>query len=188
MWGNVTNAAIYNNTVYISYTGNTNTAAFYAHDSDSNGKRPQNVQVRNNIFYTTNGAKILNLNSGVASYGKISFAGNAYYTNGGSFKIAWGSSTYSSLTDWRNAKGQEKYNGASVGYQGDPKLANAGHGGTIGNADSLRNLSAYKLASGSPLVNKGVSAPTFLSSATLDFFGGTLPKGGQYDIGIYEMA
>jgi hypothetical protein len=189
LWGNVRDAQIYNNVVFISATGNTNTAAFYAHDYGSSGKRPYNVTVRNNIFYTTGGAKIVNTTSGVAGVsGGLLFAGNAYHTVGGTFKIQWGSTAYTSLSSWRTAKGQEKLSGVAVGFQGDPKLTAVGLGGTIGNADNLKNLTAYKLQTTSPLINKGVAQPTFLSSATLDFYGDTLPKGGKYDIGIDEVA
>ena len=178
-----------NNVVYISPTGNSNTAAFYAHDNGSGGKRPYNVEIRNNIFYTTGGVKLINTTIGVAGVaGGLKFAGNAYHSGGSSFKIQWGSSTYGSLADWRSAKGQEKLNGISTGYQGDPKLTKAGYGGTFGNADNLKSLSAYKLQSGSALINKGVSQPTYLSSATTDFYGDGLPKGGKYDIGIDEVA
>jgi hypothetical protein len=189
LWGNVKDAKIYNNVVYISATSNGNTAAFYAHDSDTGTLRPKNVEIRNNIFYTTGGAKIMRISSGVAGVsGGLKFVGNAYHSGSSSFKILWGSSTYSSLSAWRSAKGQEKLNGISTGYQGDPKLTKAGYGGTFGNADNLKNLTAYKLQSSSPLINKGVSPPTYLSTATKDFFGDSLPKGGKYDIGIDEVA
>jgi len=189
MWGNVRDAKIYNNVVYITPTSSSNTAALYAHDNGSSGKRPYNVEIRNNIFYTTGGVKLINTTTGVAGVaGGLKFAGNAYHSGGSSFKIQWGSNSYGSLADWRSAKGQEKLNGLSVGYQGDPKLASAGHGGTFGNADNLKNLSAYKLQSGSPLINKGVTQPTFLSSINTDFWGDSLPKGGKYDIGVDEVA
>ena len=114
--------------------------------------------------------------------------GNAYHSGGSTFKIQWGTSSYSSLTAWRSAKGQEKLNGVAVGYQGDPKFLAAGKGQTIGNADNLRALTAYKLQSGSPLINKGVTPPGTLLSSTKDFWGDTLPKGGKYDIGVDEAA
>ena len=47
--------------VYISATGNSNTAAFYNHDDSSGGKHCSNVKIVNNVFYTTGGAKILNI-------------------------------------------------------------------------------------------------------------------------------
>lgn len=188
LWGNVTNSQIYNNVVYITPTGSSNTAGFYAHDSGTNGKRPQNVIISNNIFYTTNSTKVLNITSGVAAYGSLKFTGNAYYTSGGTFKIQWGGTSYSSLTAWRNAKGQEKVNGIAAGYQGDPKLVAAGQGQTIGDAHILRSLTAYKLQSSSPLINIGVTQPGTLASAITDFWGDALPKGGKYDIGVDEVA
>jgi hypothetical protein len=189
MWGNVKDAKIYNNVVYITPTSSSNTAALYAHDNGSSGKRPYNVEIRNNIFYTTGGVKLINVTSGVAGVsGGLKFAGNAYHSGGSSFKIQWGSNSYGSLADWRSAKGQEKLNGISTGYQGDPKLTKAGYGGTFGNADNLKNLTAYKLQSTSPLINKGVTQPTYLSSINTDFYGDSLPKGGKYDIGIDEVA
>ena len=188
LWGNVTNASIYNNVIFISSTGNSNTAAFYAHDSGSNGLEPKNVQVRNNIFYTTGGAKLLNVSSGVARNSTMVLTGNCYWPGaGGTFRIQWGSvastSTYNSLSAWRTAaKTQEIVAGVATGYQGAPMLLNPGHGGT------LKNLTAYKLWSSSALINKGVAQPTFLAGTSTDFYGDTLPKGGKFDIGIDEVA
>ena len=189
LWGNVSGAQIYNNTIYISATGNTNTAAFYAHDYGSGGKVPSNVQIHNNIFQTTGGAKILNITSGVAAKGGLKFLGNAYHSSGSAFKIQYGSSFYSSLSAWQDGKGQEKVDGKRMGYQGDPKLNNAGHGGTIGDADDLSSLSAYRLRADSPLINRGTSHPgTLLSLLKYDFFGGSSLMGGRYDIGVDEVA
>ena len=188
VWGDVRDSSFYNNVVYITATGNSNTAAIYIHDLGASGRTPQNFTVRNNVFYTTGGTKIVNITSGVASNGHLSFNGNCYYTTGGTFKIQWGSSTYSSLSSWQSAKGQEKMSGINTGYQGDPKFISVGHGGTIGNADNLRSMTAYKLQTYSPLINRGVSQPGVLSSAIVDFYGDLLPRGGKYDIGIDEVA
>ena len=189
LWGNVRDAKIYNNVVYMTSTGNSNSAAFYAHDNGSSGMRPYNVEIRNNIFFTTGGVKLINTTSGVAGVsGGLKFAGNAYHSGGSTFRIQWGGSSYSSLATWRSAKGQEKLNGIAVGYQGDPKLTKPGYGGTFGNADNLKNLTAYRLLSSSPLINKGVSQPTYLSSVSSDFYGGSAIINGKYDIGIDEVA
>ena len=188
LWGNVRDAKIYNNVIYMTHTGNGNTSAFRAHDIGAQGRRPYNVQVRNNIFYTAGGAKIINISSGVANRaGALDFVGNTYHS-AGSFKLQWGSTRYGSVRAWRSARGQEMLGGLGTGYQGDPQLAAAGMGGTIGNADNLKNLGAYRLRSSSPLINRGVAQPTFLSGASRDFYGDTLPRGGRYDIGIDEVA
>jgi hypothetical protein len=75
-----------------------------------------------------------------------------------------------------------------TGYMGDPKFLAAGNSGTFGNADLLKNLTAYRLQSSSPLINKGVAQPGTLASAIIDFWGDTLPKGGRPDIGVDEVA
>jgi hypothetical protein len=185
LYGNVQYAKIYNNVVYMSNAYGS--SAFRAHDMGASGYVPKYTEVRNNIFYTTGGAKVVNLSSGVASKGSLKFYGNAYHATS-SFKIQWGTSGYSSLTSWRTAKGQEKLNGASTGYQGDPKLVKAGYGGTVGNTAALKTaLTEYKLQSYSPLINRGVSQPGTLSAVKYDFFGGTSIMGGKYDIGVDEV-
>jgi hypothetical protein len=188
LWGNVTNGKIYNNTVYTRWTGNSNTAAFYAHDGGSGGKEPRNIQVINNVFTTTGGAKVVNLSSGTAAHGSFTFRGNAYHSYNGSVRIQWGGSMYYSLTSWQNAKGQEKNGSTRTGYQGDPHLKSAGHGGTIGNTSRLRSLWAYQLQGSSPLINRGQSQPSYLSSTVgHDYFGDTALRGGRYDIGVDEV-
>ena len=185
LYGNVQYAKIYNNVVFMSNANGS--SAFRAHDLGASGYVPKYTEVRNNIFYTTGGAKVVNLTSGVATKGSLKFYGNAYHATSG-FKIQWGTSGYSSLTSWRSAKGQEKLNGVSVGYQGDPKLVKAGYGGTVGNTAALKTaLTEYKLQSYSPLINRGVSQPGTLSAVKYDFFGGTSIMGGKYDIGVDEV-
>ena len=166
-------------------------AALFIHNVGAGGKAPNNVQVRNNIFYTTGGTKLISITSQVRDHMvNVKFTGNAFYSGTGAFKIQWGDATvYSSLTSWRNATGQEKSNGISTGYQGDPKFVAVGTGGTIGNADLLASrLGGYKLQNTSPLINKGVAPPITLAAALVDFFGDTTPKGGKYDIGADELA
>src|SRR5262245_42803489 len=59
LYGNITNARIHNNVVYITATGSGDTAAFVAHDLGAGGTKMSNVDVRNNIFVTTGGTKLL---------------------------------------------------------------------------------------------------------------------------------
>ena len=106
LWGNIVDAQIYNNVVYIT-PASSNTAALYTHDSSSNGLHPKNVKIYNNVFYTTGGVKILNITKSVALNGDMQFSGNCYYSAGAAFKIVWGENTYSSLTAWQDASGKE---------------------------------------------------------------------------------
>ncbi|HYO08417.1 MAG TPA: right-handed parallel beta-helix repeat-containing protein [Tepidisphaeraceae bacterium] len=184
LWGNVTNAKIYNNTVFMA--DSSSSAAFNAHNTGSNGKVAKNIEIRNNIFVVRGGSKVMNITSPVAAGNGLKFVGNAYHSYSGGFKIQWGGSGYGSLADWRNAKGQEKLNGAATGYQGDPKLQSAGNGGTVNGNFSA--LGAYKLQGSSPLINKGHGQPTFLASVVkTDFFGGNSLLGGRHDIGVDEV-
>src|SRR5438552_1752912 len=68
LWGNITNTTIYNNIIYMPYTSNTNSAAVYCHNVGAGGKAPNNVQIRNNIFYTTGGVKLISITSAVLKY------------------------------------------------------------------------------------------------------------------------
>ena len=184
LFGNAKNVKIHNNVVYMSSTGNRDTAAFTA--LTGGGTKMSNVDVRNNVFYTTGGAKLLRITSSFSGNGSNRFAGNAYYSAGSAFKIDWSGRNYGSLDSWRSAKGQERQNGASTGFSGDPKLNAAGKAPTLNDAHKLNTLTHYKPKKDSKLINKGVSLNTTLSSGTKDFFGSSLPKSGKYDIGVNE--
>ncbi|HYO11122.1 MAG TPA: right-handed parallel beta-helix repeat-containing protein [Tepidisphaeraceae bacterium] len=190
LWGNVTRAAIHNNVVYTVPSTDPNLAALRAYDGGADGKVPQNVLVANNVFQTEGGAKLINLSSAIATKSKFTFANNAYYSGTGAFRIQWGSAAHASLAAWRDATGQEKTSaGKASGYQGHPRLAGAGLGGTIGNADLLGSLTAYRLQAKSPLVDRGraVTPPAGISAVTSDFFAGPALLGPASDIGIHEL-
>ena len=66
--------------------------------------------------------------------------------------------------------------------------ATLGQGGTLGSWYKMSTLSAYRLRSDSPLINKGVSHPSTLSAVvTKDFYGGSAKLGGKHDIGVDEV-
>ena len=144
------------------------------------------VRIRNNIFQTTGGILLARSDS---SSTPALLQGNAYWSSGGPFRIKWGGSTYSSLTSWRTARGQERYNGTSTGIVADPRLTNPGGGGTIGDPLRLNTLSAYRLRTDSTLRGKArrFTPITTLPAATRDYFGTTLPTSGNLDIGADEI-
>ncbi len=189
LWGNVTNTKVYSNTVYLGGGAAGGASAFFAHNNGAYGYNMSNLDVRNNILYTTNGQTVLNVNSAVTANGSNRFMGNDYYAGGNSININWNGGWFSSLNTWQNSTGQEKnYYNQPVGYFGDPKLQGAGQAGTLNHAGKLNQLWQYKLQGGSPVVNRGVSSPNTLSAAGSDFFGGWLLKGGKNDIGANEAA
>jgi hypothetical protein len=54
----------------------------------------------------------------------------------------------------------------------------------------LSSLSAYRLKTNSPLVNRGVSVASVFGTSNVgkDFFGSSLPQGGGFEIGVNEVA
>jgi hypothetical protein len=165
------NLEVYHNTLYMSPGSSGDTAAARVKSVGTG------VRVRNNLFYTTGGVRLADLDSNAAD-----FEGNGYWAGGSSFKLEAGGATYTSLGAWRSATGQERNGTTSTGVFADPKLAAAGLGGTINSPGSLHTLSAYRLQSGSPMIDAGVS----LSGGPRDFYGTSLPQGGGPDIGAAE--
>ncbi len=186
LYGNASNIKVHNNSVYLSSTGNSTSTAF---DAWTNGFGKQyNVDVRNNIFYTAAGVKVVQADVAFANNASNVFYGNNYYSGGAAVNISWAGRTYGNVESWRKGSGREKINGMRVGYQGNPRLQGVGKGARVGNANNLASaLSAYKLQKKSPLINNGVNPNATLSSAPSDFFGSSLPKKGRYDIGANEF-
>ena len=189
--GNVTSTDVHNNVVFMKPSGDKRSAAFIAHDWGANGKVAKNVLVRNNIFQTTGGVPVLGLTDNVAKNGKIKFNGNAYHSSGGSFTIGWGNAKFKSLDAWRKSKKQETDGKYATGFQGDPRLKAPGMAGTVNDYTRLdEKLRPYRLASSSPLIDKGVKRLDFLSNKVKlarDFFGEIGLRGAKVDIGIDEV-
>lgn len=137
---------VYNNTLYIEkkYSGSAAIKLL-------NWKTiSENVNFHNNIIYAENGADLVQVPSGYHA----NFSGNLYHTTG-NFRINYKGTTYTSLADFRST-GNEVVDGNETGVQADPLLNNAGNGGTIGFGNSLTELSAYKIQSGSPAIDAGI--------------------------------
>src|SRR5439155_4669403 len=116
------------------------------------------------------------------------FAGNDYYSGADAFAIQWGDASFSTLADWANTTRQERTRTRVIGYQTNPRLVNPGHGGTLGDADLIEQLSAYRLQKRSPLVDRGRGYPDGADPTTMqDFFGEPAPLGAAVDIGVDEL-
>ncbi|MBC8010018.1 MAG: putative Ig domain-containing protein, partial [Burkholderiales bacterium] len=191
----ITNCQIYGNTVYLGSVSHANSSAFYAFGAGGyNG-----LVVRNNIFVTTGGRRIANLQN-YSSTANAKLEGNNYYSSGAAWLCSIGGTNYSSLSAYR-ASGQEIMSSVNVGNDLNPLLLNPGNAGTIAAAtpDNTTLATAlttfYKVASNSPMINAGVTPPTLTATggtvagtaASQDFFGGSVPLNG-YDIGVHENA
>lgn len=176
----IRNAEIYNNTIYMSaaQTGRPSAVRFV--------NATTNIHLRNNIFVTTNGLTLIDVASGQSG---ILFQGNDYYASGAAFVLRWYGTGYSSLSAWRTATGQESVGSTNTGTNANPQLTSPGGGGTIGNADLLNALTAYRLRSASPMINAGLDlfARFGIQPGPHDFFGTPIPQAGAFDIGANEF-
>ncbi len=189
IFGRTVGAEIYNNTVFVKPSVTGSPLGIFIHNSGITTRDVKNVHVRNNSFYTTGNLRVVavttdQLNGAI----DLRFEGNNYYAGLYKARIVWGGTTYTSLAAWRTGKGQESLNGANVGSQINPGLINPGNGGTIGNADLLHNLSAYKLLGTSPLIGRGLDLKTTfgLNAGLIDFYSASIPFGSEHDVGAHE--
>jgi len=190
LWGKILNAEIYNNTVFMTAKSGATPVAVRIHNRSIPGNDLQNVHFRNNIFQTTGGVTLVEvtpdqLNGGI----DLKFQGNAYWSTGGTFRIMYGLSTFSTISSWRTSKSQEVVGTMKVGFQGDPQLTAPGGATAIYNTDFLSTMTAYKLKSTSPLINTGLNLKALFAvdPGTRDFWGDTLPRGAGYDVGADEV-
>ncbi len=177
--GGIQDAHIYNNTVYITPSLNASPKAIMVRSAGF-----RNVRFRNNIVQATGGVQLIRFNYST----DVRFEGNDYWPTGGTFRILWLGKTYTSLSTWRTATGQEKRSGVNTGYSLDPGLTDPGKGVTIGNPKLLYTLSGYKLKSTSALIGKGLDLKTLLgiSVGSQDFFGNNITLLTSFSIGAHQ--
>jgi hypothetical protein len=135
----VTNADIYNNTVYLS--PNVGHNAYNTLSAIEIPVSGQSIRVRNNVFVTTGGVPSVVVEE--VAGGGVLFQGNDYYASGwvpnsSQPLILWGAGRYMGLAQWTTAtdNSQEYLNGIVLGTQGDPQLAEPGASGAIDNPQS----------------------------------------------------
>ncbi len=177
--GGIKTVNIYNNIIYLKSISGSTPKGFYLRSSAITG-----VTVRNNIFQTAGGVEILNL---MYTAG-CTFQGNDYWSSGGSFKIIWGSTTYTSLTAWRTGTTQEKVNGNASGFQVDPLYSDTTRGTTFNDATKLTTLKSYKIKSTSALYNTGLDLKTLFGTniGTRDFWANSLSGKTKFHVGAYQ--
>ncbi len=93
VWDDVSNADIYNNTVFMGPPVNSGSAAIRV-----NGFIGTSVHVRNNIFITTGGVPLVFYDGGGTD---LLFQGNDYWSSGAPVAIQWVSTSLGGLTEWR---------------------------------------------------------------------------------------
>ena len=114
----VLDANIYNNTILVGSAAlGTPSAVMIEGDAASTST----ANFLNNIFYTI-GSDPLVVDDGPSL--STSFMGNDYWAAGAAtdFNLDWGNVTYTSLSDWRTAAGEEVHAVAALGQNQDPML------------------------------------------------------------------
>ncbi len=177
----IRSAEIYNNTIYMSPAQTGHPSAIHIVTATTN------IHIRNNILVTINGMTLTDVASGQSG---LRFQGNDYYASGSAFVLRWYGTNYNSLKVWRSATGQERIGSTITGTSTNPQLSSPGGGGTIGNADLLNTLMAYRLKSTSPMINAGLDlfARFGIKPGPHDFYGTPIPQLGVFDIGANEFA
>ena len=183
----IANADIYSNTIYVAPAASGTPLGIFVQTAVSN------VHVRNNVFQTDGGLPILDIEGKQTS---LNFQGNDYWPSAYPLSVTISNKTYSSVTAWRSATGQEMLNGQATGYSVNPLLNSPGGGSTIGNADLLEtNLGSYRLQPTSPLIDAGLNLWSLfvIAPGPRDFYGDPLPTSPagmaawRYDIGANDL-
>jgi hypothetical protein len=174
----VQSAQVYNNTVYISGTAPMPRAMMFQTPTS-------NVSVRNNIFFSTGGAPVLDA---VGGQYNLSLQGNNWWSGGAATTFVWNYASYGDLGSFRSSTGMETFNGSPVGMSLDPRLTAPGAGPSINNPAALSTLSAYRLQGGSPMIDTGLTLGSLfgVNPGPSDLYGSPLPRGLAYDVGANE--
>lgn len=173
------NSHCYQNTLFMAPATNSSPCSIGVSGSMTN------ITFRNNILVSTGGVYLVKCNPSTGA----TFQGNDYYSSGGSFRIYWAGTNFTSLAAWQSSKGQEKLNGSPVGKNVNPLLTAPGKGPTFNDTTKLKTLTAYQIASNSPMVNASLDIKSLfnLSLGTNDFYHRPVPLGGVADIGAHEV-
>ena len=114
------------------------------------------------------------------------FRGNGYWNAAGPVRIADGDEAFDSLDAWRKATGQERDGPADTGTAADPRLTDAGQGGTLEGKRRFKELDAYRLRPDSPLRGAGVTVEGLGDFPPVghDFFGAAVKDGERRSVGV----
>jgi len=178
IWGEVRDAEVYQNTVYVAAPSTGSINGIRVSNTSRETSDVQRVHVRNNIVSTTGGVRLLEVTSDqLAGSSDLKFQGNDWYPSGASPRFTWGGTTYTSLSGWRTGTGQEKVGTTAVGLTSNPLLVNPTGGDT-----------GAKLQSSSPMVDAGLDLSQFgISPGSRDYFGGPSKLGARPEVGAHEL-
>jgi hypothetical protein len=146
--GLVQNTEVYQNTVVMTSTP-TGTPPLLRLGPSVHG-----ITVRNNIF-TTESDPLVEVSSDLPVSAAI-LQGNDYYSVTGVWQVIWGQTSYTSLSNWRAATGQEVADGRPTGLDADPNMVGPVVGLRVTMATDTGAADAFALKRGSPLIGAGL--------------------------------
>jgi hypothetical protein len=179
--GGLRDAEVYHNTIYVAPATSGRPRGIYVQSATTD------LRFRNNVVHVAGGVPAIDVAGGQVG---LLFQGNAYWSAGAPLALLWAGTAYSSLDDWRAATGEERVGSTDTGLVADPLFESPGGGGTIGDADLLGTLAAYRPRPNSPLLDAGLilSARFGIDPGGRDFAGVSLPQAGGHDVGAAERA
>lgn len=135
------------------------------------GPAVRGISVRNNIFSTETGPLVAD--NKPLTTARAVLQGNDYHTVLGPWQLTWGTTTYSSLSEWRAATSEETANGHATGTDASPDLIGPVTGLTASSADENNRAGAgFVLKPGSVLVGAGLDLSNFgLTPVPRDYAG-----------------
>ncbi len=149
--GKISDTSIYQNTVVMKARAGTTNPALRLVGTMSG------ITVRDNIFATQRGGPIVAASTALAATA-ATLRANDYFAASGSWKLAWGAATYTSLAAWRSATGQELNGSKATGFDVNPQLAGSVFQLEVTSADDTRLGAAFELRSTSPLRGAHIGA------------------------------
>ena len=181
----------YNNTVYVSGSTKNKYTTFGAFQMTDYGTNMSGVKCYNNIFQVSGSGASgpLNLVHVPSTFLPQNpfWGGNMYCSTGGDFNIYYGAK-YSSLSAFRST-GNEKINGSNVGLESDPLLTGLTATPKLLYPSTNSSLNQFQITTISSAKDAGLdlSKEFGLSVGSQDFWGGSIPVNGKYDIGAHEF-
>jgi Right handed beta helix region len=185
VWGPLTGVTVEHNTVIARSVNGQKPPALRLQTGISG------VTVRQNILVSDNAGNAVQA-EGLAN-GAVTLNDNNYYVAGRSWAVGWNSATYTSLSAWRTATGQESRYSAATGSTVNPLLTNLKVVLTADSTDrrpvDVTGLTGVQLSTSSPLrgMLPGVAAFTSTAGSTVsDVFGKSFDPSTATALGAHQ--
>ena len=185
IWGDVEDAYVYNNTIFLSpAVKDTPSALFIRPNIElSDPKFPKNIIISNNIFVASGNVFLVNNKKQIAS---VKLINNDYYNSDSNFVFKWEGKIFSSFEEWRKNSLQEKEGNILYGFTADPMWQ---HTTATDSLNVRAKILFYNLQPASTLIDKGTNVQQLykIKNVMQDINGIKLPQLSGFDLGACEF-